>query len=217
MTRKVALGLSILLLALLFFSNRFLNAKLNFTSLLNGFPSPTEDSARIAELEKENKNLKFQLLNQTIKKPNTIKVYSAYPLSNRGEVAIAAGAQSNIKAGDAVTYGDNILVGKVTKVFDSSSIVSTIFNPSWESAVRIGEREIDALLQGGNTLTITLIPNDGEINDGDLVITASQDLPYGLGLGTITNIRNASGNAFKEATLEPNFHFKELKDVNIYR
>ncbi len=217
MGRKVALGLLVLLLALLFSSDRFFNSKLNFTSLLNGFPRETKDSARIAELEKENKNLKLQLLTQKLKKADTVKVYSAYPFSNRGEVAIAAGAKNGIKVGDVVTYGENILVGKITKVFESVSIVTTIFDPSWKSAVRIGEHEVDALLQGGNEITITLIPIEADLGDGELVIAASQDLPYGLGLGTLKNIRTAPGNAFKEAVLEPSFRFKQLKDVSIYR
>ena len=220
MVRKVALGLLLLLVAFLFFSDRSLAFKFNLISLLNRLPqdiSETEDSRKITELEKENKNLKIQLLNQKLEKGGTVKVYSTYPFGNRGEIAIAAGRSDGIKVGDVATYGDSILIGKIIKTFDSVSIVSTIFNPSWKSAVRIGEHEIDALLQGGNELTVTLIPMDVEIHDGELVITASQDLPYGLGIGAVKNIRTASGNAFKEATLEPNFQFKQLKDVSIYR
>lgn len=220
MTGKVVLGLLLLLLAFLFSSDRFFDSKLNLISSLNRLPqdaSETEDSRKITELEKENKNLKIQLLNQKLKKPDTVKVYSAYPFGNRGEIAIAAGQTDGINVGDVVTYGNNILIGKVIKTFESSSIVTTIFNPSWKSAIRIGEHEIDALLQGGNELTITLIPQEADIHDGELVITASQDLPYGLGVGTIKNTRTAPGNAFKEATLEPNFQFKQLKDVSVYR
>ena len=219
MTRKVFLGFLLLLLALLFLSSRFFNFKLDLTSFLNGFsqgPSESKDG-RIAELEKENKNLKFQLLNQNLKKTGTVKVYSAYPFSNRGEIAIASGGINGVETGSAVTYGDNILVGKITKVFESMSIVTTIFNPSWKSAVRIGEHEIDALLQGGNEITITLIPIEADVHDGELVIAASQDLPYGLGVGTLKNIHTAPGNAFKEGLLEPSFRFKQLKDVSIYR
>ncbi len=220
MARKVASGLLLLLLALLFFSDRFLDSKLNLISFLNRLPqnvSETEDSRRITELEKENKNLKFELLNQKLKRVDTVKVYSAYPFSNRGEIAIAAGLIDGIKVGNVVTYGNNILIGKIIEVFESSSIVTTIFNPSWKSAVRIGEHEIDALLQGGNELTVTLIPIEADVHDGELVITANQDLPYGLGVGTIKNIRTAPGNAFEEATLEPNFQLKQLKDVSVYR
>ncbi|MBI2506701.1 MAG: rod shape-determining protein MreC [Candidatus Colwellbacteria bacterium] len=219
--KRIVLGLGLFILLLfLFANNRFFETKLKLISSLNRLPqtlSETEEQKKIAELEKENKNLKFQLLNEKIKKPSTVKVYSAYPFSNRGQIAIAAGDKSGVKVGDVITYGDNILVGKVTKVFDASSIVTTIFDPSWKSAVRIGEHEVDALLQGGNELTVTLIPGEAEIHEGELVIAASQDLPYGLGLGTIKNIRSAPGNAFKEGVLEPGFQFKQLKNVSIYR
>ena len=219
---KVVLGVLLLLLAFfLFFSNTFFLSKLSFTSSLNGFPGSLSGTNnlenRIAELEKENKNLKFQLLNEKLKKPGSVKVYSAYPFNNRGEVAIAAGANLGIKVGDVITYGDNILVGKVTKVFESYSTLITIFDPSWKISVRVGEHEVDALMQGGNELTITLIPQEAEIRDGDLVITASGEFPYGLGVGVLKNIKSAPGNAFKEAILEPSFQLKQLKDVSIYR
>lgn len=220
MARKIALGLLILLLILLFFSNRFFDFKLNLISFLNRLPqnmSESESAEKNAELEKENKNLKIQLLNQKLKKANTVKVYSAYPFSNRGEIAIAAGKADGVKVGDIITYGENVLIGKITKVFESSSIVTTIFDPSWKSVVRIGEKEVDALLQGGNKIVITLIPIEAEVHDGELVLTASDDLPYGLGVGIIKNVRTAPGNAFKEADLEPGFQFKELKDATIYR
>lgn len=217
MTRKATLALFLLLLLVLFFSNRFFSLKLGFISFLNNVPDESEVSQRMTELEKENQNLKFQLLNQKVKKTNRIKVYSSYPFSNRGEIAIAAGVKEGIKVGDVVTDGENILVGKVTKVFESASIVTTIFDPSWRSAVRIGEHEVDALMQGGNELVITLIPGEAEVQEEELVITASQELPYGLGLGIIKNVRTAPGNAFKEGILEPAFQFKQLKDVSLYR
>ncbi len=220
MTRKFAFGLLLLLLLTLFlFSSFFLNSKNNLTSFLNNFSgsiSEPSNERKIAELEKENQSLKFQLLGQKVRKANTVKVYSAYPFNNRGEVTIAAGATSGLKIGSAITYGDNVLVGKITKIFDSTSVVTTIFDPSWKSAVRIGEKEIDALLQGGNEITVTLIPADADIHEGELVVTASDDLPYGLGVGVIKNIRTAPGGAFKEGVLEPSFQFKQLKDVNIY-
>lgn len=217
MTRKFALGLLLLLLLVLFlFSNFFLNARLNLTAFLNSF-SKDDPQQKILELEKENQNLKLQLLSQKVKRPGTFKVYSAYPFSNRGEITIAAGTSQGVKAGNIITYGDNVLIGKVTKVFDSGSVVTTIFDPSWRSTVRIGEHEVDALLQGGNELILTFIPADADIRDGELAVTASADLPYGLGVGTVRSVKVAPGGAFKEAVLEPGFQFKQLKDVNIYR
>lgn len=214
--RKVIFGVLVILLFTILISDRFFASKLGFVSFLNRL-TPAEESARMAELEKENQNLKLQLLNQKTRKVHTFKVYSAYPFSNRGEISIAAGSRDGIKTGDVVTYGEGILVGKVIKVSESISIVKTIFDPSWRSTVRIGEAEIDALFEGGNEPSVTLVPPEAEIKDGELVITASDDLPYGLGMGTLTNIRTAPGNAYKEATLEPSFQLKNLKDVSIYR
>lgn len=213
--RRVIFGILLLLLFGLLVGNRFFMAKLGFVSFLND-PSKDEET-KVALLIKENQNLKFQLLNQKVKKTDSFKVYSNYPFSNRGELTIDAGKNEGLEVGDVVTYGNSVLVGKVIKVYEKVSLVMTVYHPEWKSTVRVGEREVDALLKGGNELTLTLIPKEAELTEGELVVAASPDLPYGLGIGAIREIRSASGGAFKEATLEPSFQLKDLKDVSVYR
>ena len=84
-------------------------------------------------------------------------------------------------------------------------------------AVRIGTSEADALLKGGNELKIFLIPQDATIEEGDTVISADRNLPYGLELGYISKIENTEGDVFKEAVLEPALKLRNLRDVTIYR
>jgi len=144
-------------------------------------------------------------------------VYSNYPFNSRSQLAIASGRDDGIIEGDVVVIFGDILVGQVIKVFDSSSIVTTIFDPSWEMAVRIGDDEIDALLKGGNELTLTLIPKDEFVEEGDKIIAASQGFPYGLEIGLVQNIKDSGGDVFKEAIVKPSFQVSELRDVAIYR
>ncbi len=199
----------------------FFDWKTSWISSLNQLPTKLFSSnhlqEKLAALEKENKNLKAELFIQELKQGNPIKVYSSHPFSNRGEIVIAAGKNQGIKTGDVVTYGPNILVGKVTKVFDSKSIVITIFDPSWRVAARIGRGETDALMEGGNELMLTLIPQEAKVAEGEEVFTAGPDLPYGLVIGRVKSITTVSGGAFKEGVLDPSFELKRLRDVDIYR
>ncbi len=94
-------------------------------------------------------------------------------------------------------------------------MVDTIFDPDWEIAVRIGEKQVDALFHGGNKLKVGLIPSDADISVGQMVMTSGSGLPYGLEIGKIKEIKTFAGNPFKEAVVEPAIRLSELKDVEI--
>lgn len=216
-------GLLALLVVFIIYSGPFFDIKLAISSAVGQLFGLAAGGAsnlkeRIASLEMENQYLRSQLQGKgNGGGEQSIKVYSSYPFNSRDEIAIAAGANHGIEPGDAVVHAGNILVGRVRNVFKSSSVVTTIFDPSWEVPVRIGEGEVDALMQGGNELKLVLISQDKHIEEGDLVVVASENLPYGLELGFVGIIESVPGGVFKEATLEPSLQLKELRDVSIYR
>ncbi len=216
-------GLITILLVFLILGGPVFNLKLKLTSYFGNFFNQSSGDAdlrlKISELEKENENLKAQLFREAIglDESETIKVYSSYPLNTKSEIAIAAGRKQGLAVSDVITYGENVLVGRVTKVFDSSSVVKTIFDPSWEIPVRIGKSETDALMGAGTELRLTLIPREALIEAGEPVITSGSDLPYGLMIGYIKEIKEPPGTTFKEAVVEPSLRLKDLRDVNLYR
>lgn len=214
------MGVLIALVAVFIYSRPIIDAKFFSASLIGGFTDyfKGDDGLknRIAELERENEDLKVQIFNQNIGVENSVKVYSSYPFNGKKDIVIAAGTDKGVKKDDFITYGKNVLVGKVREVFDFSSVVNTIFDPDWEIAVRIGEKQVDALFRGGNELKVSLIPNDADIAVGQIVITSGSGLPYGLEIGKIKEIKTFAGNPFKEAVVEPNFRLSELKDVEIH-
>ena len=191
--------------------------KLQFSNNLNSFfekLSPYADiKIRLAELQRENADLKAQLLIEKINPGDSVMVYSSYPFNNRSEIAIAAGSDKGVSEGDIVTYGENILIGKVKTVTPEVSIVTTVFDPSFETAVRIGESAADALLRGGNELTLNLIAPTAILEEGAPVYTASPDFPYGLTLGKLKNIERGEDGIYKKVRVEPAFEIKTLKDV----
>lgn len=217
MRKILGVGVIALLAFLVIFSGPFFEGKLSFVSFINSFTvvGNEELERRIGRLEEENKYLREQLFGEG--SADSIKVYSSAPFKSRGEIAIAAGEKDGIEIGDVVVFSGDILVGRVTKVFESSSIVTTIFDASWEMAVRIGGGETDALMQGGNELRLTLIPKDEFLEEGELVVSASQGFPYGLEVGTVKEIQETDDGVFKEAILDSRFQVKELRDVTVYR
>jgi len=221
MKRYLFIGLAAILIALIVYSGPLFEKKLIASASISQFFGLISSDLsglgeRIAILEEENQYLR-DLLNERYQENKNIKVYSSYPFNSRVEIAIAAGEDNGVRVGDAIVYGGNILVGRVKNVFDKSSIVTTIFDPSWEIQVRIGETEIDALMRGGNELLLTLISAEDHIEDGDLVIVASRNLPYGLEVGFVRSVNNVPGEVFQEAVLEPNLQLKKLRDVTVYR
>lgn len=214
-------GLLVVLSALIIYSGPLFDKKLTISSATTRLVSlivrnSGDLQTRIESLESENRYLK-ELLDKRASGTDSIKVYSSYPFNSKGEIAIAAGENLGLVPGDTIVIGGNILVGRVRSVFKSSSIVTTIFDPSWEVQVRIGESEIDALMQGGNELRLTLIPADKYIEEGDLVVSAGENLPYGLEIGFVGKIVSMSGDVFQETIIEPNLKIKDLRDVTLYR
>ncbi len=216
--RRHFIAILIAVLSLLILGGQFIFVpKLQISSGLNSFFttfSPYADlKIRLVELERENADLRAQLLIENVNPQNSIQVYSSYPFNNRSEIAIAAGSNRGVSEGSIITYGENILVGRVKTVTPEVSVVTTIFDPSFETAVRIGEGGADALFKGGNELTLTLIAPTAVLEEGSAVYTASSDFPYGLTLGKLQNIERGEDGMYEEVRVEPAFEIKTLKDV----
>ena len=214
---------TILLSALLIFGESIIGLKLELVSNIEGTVSSFFSfgssglKLELEELRKENENLRTQILNESLTPANTFKVYSSYPQTNVRKIAIAAGKSEGIKEGDVATSGANIFVGRVEKVFETYSIVSTLFDPNMELAVRIGSKEVSGLFKGGGQLKVALIPKGAPVFTGDIVLSAKFDIPYGLNMGTVQSIADDKATPLREAIIEPAFKISELRNVEIRR
>ncbi len=209
----------------------------NIIRFKNEIFEPRKQDEAINILSQKNKELEAEILKLQIKSPERktdyqqAKVYSSYPFSNKSEIVIDIGSLSGIKEGMAVTADGKNLIGKVKKVYKNISVVQTIFNPDFKIPVRIGIGEIDALYSGGLNPMLSLIAsprldiseprsaiaspgfNINDIQIGEYVVSASKDFPYGLVLGKIRDI--IAKDRFKEATLEPIYEIKDLRNVYV--
>ena len=208
-----------LILAAVIFGGWYFPEKFRVSSfiqnIINRLTPGYQLQQQIAELQKENENLRAQIFDQSITQTSTIKVYSSYPFNNNQYIALAAGSNQGLKVGEIVTYGTNLLVGQLTSVSPNESVAETIFNPNWKMAVRIGTQQINALFRGGIELKVTLIPKSLPVSNGDLAVTASQGFPYGLEVGSVQSVIDDVGTPYKEATLQAPFKLEDLRNVSI--
>ncbi|PIR97800.1 MAG: hypothetical protein COT89_02725 [Candidatus Colwellbacteria bacterium CG10_big_fil_rev_8_21_14_0_10_42_22] len=219
--RYLIIGLIIILGIFIIFGGAFFEAKLSFNKTLRDFfqnLSPYSDlKIRIAELERENEELKTKILLDETNPNSSVVVYASHPLNDRSEIAIAIGSDEGVEKGDAVTYGNSILVGRVKTVSPNISIVTTIFDPGFETPVRIGVDSVDALLKGGNELTLRLIAPDAFIENDSIVYTADPSFPYGLEIGRVRSVNKSEGGVFQKASVNPAFEIKLLRNVVVHK
>ena len=139
----------------------------------------------------------------------------------RRDLQLAEGSEAGVAEGAAVVLDDAgpglTLVGKVSSVKGESSVVETLSNPAWRSAARIGTSSIDTLVVGGLTPTLTLIPKGAPVAVGDVVFSTDPALPYGLSLGTVAEVRDASDGVLREATLSVPYSLGALRAVSVLR
>jgi len=210
MRRYLIITLLIFLLVITYFTIFFIKKERSFDENLR--------------LKQENENLKAQIQkleigNWKLEIPRdnylTAKVFSTYPFNIKNQITINIGEKQGVKKMMAVTVGDNLLLGQVVEVFENYSIVQTIFDPHWQLPVRIGKEEINGLFQAGNEPKVVLIEKEKAIQIGDVVYSASQEFPYGLKIGEISEIKETTAGVFKEAILKIPFNVNELREVRV--
>jgi cell shape-determining protein MreC len=137
------------------------------------------------------------------------------------DLALAAGAEDGVAPHHAVVLPRTApaqqpyFVGVIRSAADHRSTVQTFTDPEWKSAVRIGSSSIDALLVGGLTPTLTLIPKGAAVIVGDPVILADPAYPYGMAVGTVSAVRDASDGVLREATLALPYTYSGLRFVEV--
>ena len=183
------------------------------------FSSVSLDQQR--ELIKQNEDLKNELYNQQhaiIPNEGQVidtKVFSLYPFNTKNRLFLDKGLDTGLAVGNAVLFSDRVLIGQITAVTKHTSEAATIFDGGLTIPVRIGSGEVNGLLQGGVSPRITLIDKTKKIQVGDIIVSASKDMPYGLTIGTIRESHEDSLGAFLEATIDTPYTINDLRTVKV--
>lgn len=177
------------------------------------------------QLKQENENLKAEIQKSrqvlgASYQPSasdylTGKVFSTYPFNIKNQLTINIGEEQGVKKMAPATFGENILLGQVIGISENYSVVRTIFDSNWQLPVRIGDKEINGLLQGGNEPKITFIEKDKPVNVGDVVYSAKQGFPYAVKIGEIAELKESAPGVFKEALLKIPFSVSDLREIKI--
>ena len=195
------------------------NLKEKNESLQSQINTLLSQKAKWQEIEKENKKLKSYLdffeENQHQKVMARV-VASDNLLSsdlNQSNIYINKGLEHGLQEGMAVINEEGVLVGKILSLHNRSAQVCLSINDDCKFAARFSKNsEALGITRGslGLTIVMNLIPQDQELSEGDLVVSAGleRNIPAGLVIGRTTSIFKQSNDIWQEATIEP------LYDVN---
>ncbi len=150
------------------------------------------------------------------------RVIGAPSLPFQQRIVIAAGSSSGIRLQTPVVSPDGVLVGQVTRVAASTSLVTLLTDP--DSAVSVVDETTGAigLLQHGkgDTLSVTHVTKDKVVQHGDVVVTAGTqnarypDLyPRGIQIGRVSGVSQTQIEPYKQIQVEPYVDFSSLDSV----
>jgi rod shape-determining protein MreC len=131
-------------------------------------------------------------------------------------VIINVGSNDGILRGMPVVTNQG-LIGRVDAVIADAARVQLITDPASSVNVRLQNAETEASLVGSVTgdLTLELIPQDINVQPGDLVLTSGLGggYPPDLIIGQVVNIRSRDFDLFQQATVQPVVDFNGLEIV----
>lgn len=139
-----------------------------------------------------------------------------------GTFWINKGIKSGIKQGMNIITENQILIGRVTKCFDSYCQAESIFRPGTKISVEnlrspvLGVVEIDP---NGN-FRLRLVSHDADVEIGDTLISSSENSYFlkGLLVAKITKLDPSFENsAMKEFILEPLLNYLQISSVFIIK
>ncbi|HMB23368.1 MAG: rod shape-determining protein MreC [Chloroflexota bacterium] len=131
-------------------------------------------------------------------------------------VIINRGSNDGILRGMPVVTNQGLL-GRVDAVIADAARVQLIADPASSVNVRLQNAETEASLVGSVTgdVTLELIPQDINVQPGDLVLTSGLGggYPADLIIGQVVNVRSRDFDLFQQATVQPVVDFNRLEIV----
>jgi rod shape-determining protein MreC len=177
--------------------------------------------SKCAESEAENQKLRtaWQFFSLREHRPIAAGIIAKESSSDdsRG-LLIDKGSKDGIRSGLAVVSEEGIVVGKILEVKDTTARVCLTTSPDCQLAAAIqNQNKTQGITDGdlGLTIKMNYIPQLEKIAVGDIVISSGlgSDIPRGLVIGRISQVRNESNEVWQEATIEPMVNFNDLTVV----
>lgn len=180
------------------------------------------ENVRLKELEKENQLLRSYLdLPENQRFPVVLaEVAGKDFLGTEKYILLNKGKVDGMKKNFPVIVYNNILIGKITEVFDNFSKAILVSSPNCKVPVLIQETRTEGLLEGETTeneLILNLVPKDKKIETGQMVITSGIDgvYPKGLLIGEVSKVEVPEKEMFQKIKVKPAIEIKKLERVLI--
>lgn len=178
------------------------------------------DQSKIISLEQENQLLKKELnfIEEQQLTAVSAKIITGVSDPFSRSVVINRGAKDGLVRGLAVVSDSGILIGKIHEVNDYFSKVLLLTDNNSKVAATIQNTDQTAgLVEGqfGLSFSMTNIPQDQEISDGDLVVTSGLEgnIPRNLLIASVESINQVENEIFKTAVLSPIISFDNLSYI----
>ena len=186
---------------------------------------------KIEELEKQNTAMKINLqridvlenevsrlrsirsqMNNNLKNIKIAQITQKDVIPNKKSVQINIGSNYKTKVGQTV-MGVNGLLGQVVEVNVYSSKVLLITDNDSNVPAKIARTGQQIIIKGrsqDNLLEVSFLPNDSEIESGDLIITSGQANRFipSLKIGRVVEVIRNEGERFSQVIIKP------LEDVD---
>ncbi|MBN2101143.1 rod shape-determining protein MreC [Candidatus Dojkabacteria bacterium] len=167
---------------------------------------------KLEEIEKENETLREQVgidlkLELKLRKVRILGVDSDGLAEH---IIIDAGNDEKVEKGDALIVG-NVLVGEVRDVYKSTSRVRLVSNQKSNIIALDQDTRARGLVRGSlEGVVFEEVLENEKLEEGDTIITWSDDFPEGLVIGKIRKIEVIPTSSTKRAYLETGVNFENL-------
>lgn len=177
----------------------------------------------ISAYKEENERLSALLELKTSSEDYNSVAASVISYSQSGRyrvIELNKGTLQGVNVGCAVITPDGV-VGSVTEVGPSYSIVTTILDKSSVTAIKVSRTDGTGLVEGDDELAkdlkckLSFLDRNTPVIVGDVVETSGSGglYPPGLVIGTVINISANSAGTLNYAEIDPAVDFGELKSV----
>ncbi|MDO8241020.1 MAG: rod shape-determining protein MreC [Candidatus Moranbacteria bacterium] len=179
--------------------------------------------ASLQEMKKENESLREQL-NLVPRDKFDLEpsfVIGQDPQNLGSWLMIGKGSSDGIRAGMSVIVSEGILIGKIEEVYPDSSRVVLLTDSS--SVINANDLETGArgLIKGtyGLGMVLDMVAQVDSLNEGDTIITSGLggEVPKGLLIGKIQEIRMSADKLFQQAIVIPRVRYQKLDIVFVVK
>lgn len=175
--------------------------------------------AQLQALKKENESLR-KALELDLKKDFQLALAEVIGKDIlKDTLVINKGLTDGILEGMPVINEGKVLIGKIADVSENFSNVILISNRESSFDVKIQAIEVNGLIKGkgDSQLFLDLIPENQEIQEGDLITTTALGgiFPKGILVGKIQKILRSDVKPFQQAEVSPLFNIAKLEIVLI--